>query len=403
VHHHPKRRPVEDALSSPPLYIIDIREASTERDAARRSAKSVRQPVRSRTTHAVRAGAAGYQSVSRGTILNQLRRTQARKQGIAAMTDLPSHVEIHEEGPREGFQIEPGPIPSADKIRLIEALAETGLHHIQACSFVNTRLVPGWADAEAVVAGFTAKPGVEYTGLFFNGNGLDRALAFNGKLTVHGSISLTASEGFTRKNLNRSHAENVEAMKKHSALQLSKGIPVNRIGVMAAFGCNYQGDISPAQVIRTLHDGLAIARETGAEITLFSLADTMGWATPARIERVIGEVRSHWPDVTLSLHLHDTRGLAIANAHAGLKLGVTRYDSTVGGLGGCPFAGQPKAAGNICTEELVLLCEEMGIDTGVDLDALIEAGRLAEKIVGHQLPSELIHAGSLDAFRRKAA
>jgi isopropylmalate/homocitrate/citramalate synthase len=323
--------------------------------------------------------------------------------GNNAMTDLPNHVEIHEEGPREGFQIEPGPIPTSDKIRLIEALAETGLHHIQACSFVNTRLVPGWADAEAVVAGFKAKPGVEYTGLFFNGNGLERALAFKDKLTIHGSISLTASEGFTRKNLNRSHAENLAAMQKHSALQRSKGIPVSRIGVMAAFGCNYQGDITPAQVISTLRDGLAIAAETGATITLFSLADTMGWATPARIEKVIGEVRSRWPDMALSLHLHDTRGLAVANAHAGLKMGVTRYDSTVGGLGGCPFAGQPKAAGNICTEELVMLCEEMGIETGVDLDALIEVGRLAEDIVGHQLPSELIHAGSLGAFRRKAA
>jgi len=124
---------------------------------------------------------------------------------------------------------------------------------------------------------------------------------------------------------------------------------------------------------------------------------------PMRIERVLGEVRSRWPEKILSLHLHDTRGLAVANAHAGLKMGVTRFDSTVGGLGGCPFAGQKGAAGNICTEELVLLCEEMGIGTGVDLDALIEVGRMAEEIVGHQLPSELIHAGSLDAFRRKAA
>jgi hydroxymethylglutaryl-CoA lyase len=319
------------------------------------------------------------------------------------MSDLPKHVEIHEEGPREGFQIEPGPIPTDQKIRLIEALAETGLHHVQACSFVNPRLVPGWADAEAVVTGFTPKPDVHYTGLFFNGNGLDRALAFKDKLTVTGSISLTASEGFTKKNLNRTHAENVAAMKRHSELQLAKGIPVNRVGVMAAFGCNYQGDIAPAQVIKTLEDGMQIAEETGAEITMFSLADTMGWAAPHRIERVIGEVREHWPEMKISLHLHDTRGLAVANAHAGLKMGVTRFDSTVGGLGGCPFAGQPKAAGNICTEELVLLCEEMGIDTGIDLDALIEVGRMAEDIVGHQLPSELIHAGSLDAFRRKAA
>jgi hydroxymethylglutaryl-CoA lyase len=319
------------------------------------------------------------------------------------MTDLPTHADIHEEGPREGFQIEPGPISTADKIRLIEALAETGLEHIQVCSFVNQRLVPGWADAEAVVGGFKAKPGIEYTALWFNSNGLERALAFRDKLTIKGGIALTASEGFTRKNLNRSHAENVEAMRKQTALHLSRGIAVDRIGVMAAFGCNYQGDISPAQVISTLEDGLAIAAEAGTEITLFSLADTMGWATPARIERVLGEVRARWPDKRLSLHLHDTRGLAVANAHAGLRMGVNRFDSTVGGLGGCPFAGQKGAAGNICTEELVLLCEEMGIRTGVDLDKLIEVGRMAEEIVGHQLPSELIHAGSLDAFRRKAA
>ena len=319
------------------------------------------------------------------------------------MSDLPASIEIHEEGPREGFQIEPGPIPSADKIRLIDALSETGLHHIQVCSFVNPRLVPGWADAEAVAAGFTPKEGVHYTGLYFNGNGLDRALAFKDRLTISGSISLTASVGFTKKNLNRTPEENIAQMKRHAELHLSKGIPVERVGVMAAFGCNYQGDISPETVIKTLDDGMAIARETGCDIKLFSLADTMGWATPIRIERTVGAVREKWPEMKISLHLHDTRGLAVANAHAGMKMGVTRFDSTVGGLGGCPFAGQPKAAGNICTEELVLLCEEMGIHTGVDLDRLIEVGRMAEEIVNHQLPSELIHAGSLDAFRRAAA
>ena len=316
------------------------------------------------------------------------------------MSDLPKYVEIHEEGPREGFQIEPGPISTADKIRLIEALAETGLHHVQACSFVNPRIVPGWADAEAVVEGFKAKPGIHYTGLYFNGNGMDRALAFKDKLTIGGSISLTASVGFTKKNLNRTPEENLAAMRRQTELHLSRGIPVNRLGVMAAFGCNYQGDISPATVVSTLEDGMKIAEETGAKIDVFSLADTMGWGAPHRMEKVIGEVRNRWPDMKIALHLHDTRGLAVANAHAALKMGVSQFDSTVGGLGGCPFAGQPKAAGNICTEELVLLCEEMGIETGVDLDHLIEVGRMAEEIVGHQLPSELIHAGSLDAFRR---
>ena len=319
------------------------------------------------------------------------------------MSDLPQTVDIHEEGPREGFQIEPGPIPSADKIALIEALAGTGLRHIQVASFVNPRLVPGWADAEAVVGGFRPRECVRYTALWFNESGLNRALAFRDRLHLTGSIALSASDAFSVRNLNRGHAENLEAMRRQTALHLKAGLPVTRIGVMAAFGCNYQGDIAPAQVVRTVADGLAIAAEQGVTITDVSLADTMGWATPARIERGVGAVRERWPDLRIGLHLHDTRGLAVANAHAGLRLGVRRFDSTVGGLGGCPFAGQKGAAGNICTEELVLLCEEMGVGTGVDLDALIEVGRMAERIVGHQLPSELLRAGSLDAFRKRAA
>ncbi len=319
------------------------------------------------------------------------------------MSDLPKHVHIQEEGPREGFQIEPGPISTADKIRLIESLAETGINHLQVCSFVSPKIVPGWADAEATVAGFTAKPGVQYTSLFFNESGLKRALAFKDKLTVRGSISLTASAGFTKKNLNRTHEENLAAMRKQTAALLAHDVPLTRVGVMAAFGCNYQGDISAAEVVSTIEDGLAIASEAGVEITEFSLADTMGWAIPPRIERTVAEVRGRWPAMRITLHLHDTRGMAVANAHAAIKMGIDRFDSTVGGLGGCPFAGQKGAAGNICTEELVLLCEEMGIETGIDLDKLIEVGRMAEDIVGHQLPSELIHAGSLDAFRRKAA
>ncbi len=317
------------------------------------------------------------------------------------MADLPQRVEIAEEGPREGFQIEPGPIPIADKVALVDALSATGLRHIQVCSFVNPRLVPGWADAEAVAAGFLPRPGVRYAALWFNENGLKRALAFRDRLAVTGSISLSASDAFSVKNLNRDHAANLDAMRKMTAAHRAADVPVARIGVMAAFGCNYQGDIAPEQVVRTVADGLEVAADAGATITDVSLADTMGWATPIRIERGVGAVRERWPQLRIGLHLHDTRGLAVANAHAGLRLGVDRFDSTVGGLGGCPFAGQKGAAGNICTEELVLLCEEMGIATGVDLDALIEVGRMAERVVGHALPSELLRAGSLDAFRRK--
>jgi isopropylmalate/homocitrate/citramalate synthase len=169
-----------------------------------------------------------------------------------------------------------------------------------------------------------------------------------------------------------------------------------------AFGCNFAGDIPPQQVVATVADGLGIAADAGIAVTDLSLADTMGWATPARIEQTVAAVRARWPELRLALHLHDTRGLGIANALAGLRLGIGRFDATVGGLGGCPFAGQPGAPGNIASEELVLLCEEMGIATGVDLDALIDAGRLAESIVGHPLPSAVLRGGSLQRFRGSA-
>ncbi len=318
------------------------------------------------------------------------------------MTDLPSTVEIREEGPREGFQIEPGPIPTARKVALVDALSATGLHHIQVCSFVSPKLVPGWADAEAVVAGFAPKPSVTYTALWFNAAGLNRALAFKDRLKVEGAITTVASEAFSLKNLNRDRAKNLAAQRTNVAAHLEAGVAVPRISVQAAFGCNYAGDVPPGKVIEALADAFAIGAEHGLDLSEATLADTMGWATPARIERVVGEVRARWPELSLILHLHDTRGLGIANAHAGLRLGISRFDTTVGGLGGCPFAGQPGAPGNIATEELVLLCEEMGIATGIDLDALVEAGRLAEDVVGRTLPSTMLRSGGLARFRQAA-
>jgi hydroxymethylglutaryl-CoA lyase len=329
------------------------------------------------------------------------------------MSDLPRKVEIAEEGPREGFQIEKNPIASADKIALIDALSATGLRHIQVASFVSPRLVPGWSDAEAVVAGFRPNPDIHYTALWFNAAGLDRALAFKDRLHLFGSISLAASEAFSLKNLNRDRAGQIEAMRKQTAAHIAAGVPVTRIGLQAAFGCNYAGDVAPAQVMAAIADGLAIASEAGASeagaseagvaIRDLTLADTMGWANPHQIETVIGEVRNRWPELRLALHLHDTRGLGIANAMAGLRMGVARFDAAVGGLGGCPFAGQPGAPGNIATEELALLCAELGIATGIDLEALVEAGRLAERILDRRLPSAVLRGGTLARFRARAA
>jgi len=318
------------------------------------------------------------------------------------MTDLPSRVDITEEGPREGFQIEPGPIPTADKIALIDALSATGAKRIQVASFVNPKIVPGWADAEAVVAGFTPRAGVEYTALWFNAAGLARVQGFAERLAVQGSITVTGSEAFTKKNLNRSHAEQLEAQRKHVATHQAAGVEMNRVSLQAAFGCNYSGAVLTTQAMAALHDAMRLAAETGCSIEKISLADSMGWANPALVERLVGAVGEAYPAQKISLHLHDTRGLGIACAAAGLRLGVSMFDAAVAGLGGCPFAGHPGAPGNIATEELVFLCEEMGVVTGIDLDALIEAAKLAERIVGHRLPSNLLRSGGLAAFRRAA-
>jgi hydroxymethylglutaryl-CoA lyase len=317
--------------------------------------------------------------------------------------DLPDSVVISEEGPREGFQIEPGPIATVDKIALIDALSACGLRRIQVGSFVNAKHVPGWADAEAVMQGFSPREGVEHSAVWFNEAGMQRALAFRDKLSLAGFISLSASEPFAIRNLNRDRAGQIEAMRKYVRAHQAAGLPIARIIVMAAFGCNFAGDISPAKVVETIADARALARDAGVEMQDVTLADSMGWATPRRVADAIDAVRSRFDDMLIALHLHDTRGQGIACAYEGLRLGVTAFDAAVAGLGGCPFAGQPGAPGNIATEELALLCEEMGIATGLNIEALIEAARLAERIVGHRLPSAALRSGTLATFRRRAA
>jgi hydroxymethylglutaryl-CoA lyase len=179
------------------------------------------------------------------------------------MSDLPSQIEIVEEGPREGFQIEPGPVPTAHKIALIDTLAQTGLRHIQIASFVSARIVPGWADAEAVVAGVTPQPGVVMTALYFSEAGLTRALAFRDRLAIRGSISLAASDAFSRRNLNRDRAGQIVAMRQHLSAHAKAGVRVTRLSIQAAFGCNFEGDVAPERVLDSIADGLNLAAEGG--------------------------------------------------------------------------------------------------------------------------------------------
>ena len=317
------------------------------------------------------------------------------------MADLPDSVDIHEEGPREGFQIEPGPIATADKVRFIEALAETGLKEVQCVSFVDPRRVPGQADAEQVAAAIRRRPDVRYSGIWLNLGGLERAVKT--PLDIAGSLQMSASETFSMRNTNKDTAETLAEQRRALDYYRAHAIPVTSAIVMTAFGCNFEGAVAPERVRDCVGMLLDLAAEYGVELNTMRLADTVGWANPNAIARVIGAVRERWPDLPIALHLHDTRGLGLANALTGLQMGVAHFDSSCAGLGGCPFAGHKGAAGNICTEDLVFLCEEMGIRTGIDLDALIECARMAEDIVGHPLPGKVMHAGSLTRFRQAAS
>ena len=315
------------------------------------------------------------------------------------MSDLPKKIELHEEGPREGFQIEKGPISTERKIALIDALSATGLEQIQIASYVNPKRVPGWADAEAVVAGIDRREGVRYTALWLNEKGLERALAQRDRLAIAGRILVCASERFIMRNQNVNFAENLRVQAAQIAQFKQNGIPIETVSVMAAFGCNYEGDVPPEKVVTVVSSAFELAGEHGLTLKKLSLADTMAWATPESIKRTVGAVRARWPALRINLHLHDTRGLGVANAYAGMEMGVDSFDASVAGLGGCPFAGHKGAAGNVCTEDLVFLCDEMGIPTGIDLEALIEAARLAEDIVGHPLPGSVMRGGSLKRLR----
>ena len=309
------------------------------------------------------------------------------------MSDLPRAITIREVGPREGFQFEKGPIPTARKIELVDALSGTGLKHIQVTSFVSPKWVPQMADADEITEKFWKAPGVEYDALYLNDRGLERALA-HGVYHFRGHLTMVASNVFAKTNTNKTIDELIAAIPSRIALYKQHGIKTRAVGVQAAFGCNYQGDVPLEDVLKVVGAAIDVAAEHDETIEEIRLSDTMGWGNPIQTKRMIGAVQDRWPDASISLHLHDTRATAMANAMAALEMGVSDFDSSVGGLGGCPFASHKGSAGNIVTEDLAFMCEEMGIATGVDLDKLIECAALAEDVVGHPLPSKLLRGGT---------
>ena len=318
------------------------------------------------------------------------------------MTSLPTRVEIHEEGPREGFQIEPRTYPLADRAALVEALADSGLAQIQVASFVSPKRVPQMADAAALFAAIRKRPGTRYTGLWLNEAGFDRARA-TPQVDLAGTLYFYASDAFSRQNNGRGAAAMADEQRAWVQRYRDAGLPIESAYVMTAFGCNLEGEIAEARLAEALRGVAALLRDEGVVLPKLYLADTVGWAHPLMLRRRVDLVRTLLPGVRVGLHLHDTRGLGMANALAALEHGVDLFDASVAGLGGCPFCGHAdgSAAGNICTEDLVFLCHEMGIHTGVDLERLVDAARLAERTIGRRLDGKLMHAGTLDAMRQR--
>jgi hydroxymethylglutaryl-CoA lyase len=317
------------------------------------------------------------------------------------MSDLPKKVTFYEVGPREGFQFEKHFIPTERKLELINALAETGVSDIEATSFVHPKWVPVMADAEEVAAGLKPVEGMRYSCLYLNAKGLERAAA-TGKFYIDGALKLSASPAFIKKNTNKTMEEAIEAFEEYVVKYRELGVPLEQATVSCAWGCNYQKDIPQQWVLDRISTIEGVINREGYTLKRILVADTMGWGNPWQTRSLLSKIRDRWPDAEIRIHLHDTRGPGMANALAALECGVSHFDSAVAGLGGCPFAGHAAAAGNICTEDLVFMCHEMGIETGIDLERLAECARLAEEIVGHPLPGKIMKAGSLKQYRAAA-
>ncbi|HSJ62139.1 MAG TPA: hydroxymethylglutaryl-CoA lyase [Jiangellaceae bacterium] len=296
------------------------------------------------------------------------------------MTDLPSRVSLREVGPRDGLQNE-DPVPTDGKVELIDALSTTGLRRIEAVSFVHPKAIPQMGDADEVWARITRNPEVEYSALVPNVRGMQRALAA-GFTDIE--VVISASDTHNRRNINRSTDESLADVPELVSMAHDAGGTLQVI-VSTAWGCPYEGDIPVERVLHVVR----VAVAAGADSIAYG--DTTGMATPTRVVELVEATRSAYPDVPLGLHFHNTRGTGLANVYAALQLGVDDFDASVGGLGGCPYA--PGASGNIATEELVHMLEDMGVETGVDLEALIAAAAYAEKLVGRELPSQVLRAG----------
>jgi hydroxymethylglutaryl-CoA lyase len=293
---------------------------------------------------------------------------------------LPPEITIYEVGPRDGLQNESRMVPTEDKIRLIDALSETGLRAIEITSFVNPKWIPQLADGGEVARRIQRKAGVAYSALVPNKHGLDAAIAAGMREVA---VFMSASETHNKKNVNKTIAETLAAFRDTVPPALAAGLKV-RAYVSTVYGCPYEGAVDPGKALELCRALKALG------CYQVSLGDTIGVATPRQVRDVLGRVLAEFPAPEVAVHFHDTRGTALANILVAVELGITTVDSALGGLGGCPYA--PGASGNVSTEDVVYMLEGMGVRTGIDLDKLVDAGRLASTFVGHDVPSKYYRA-----------
>ncbi|HLS68469.1 MAG TPA: hydroxymethylglutaryl-CoA lyase [Kiloniellales bacterium] len=301
--------------------------------------------------------------------------------GLARPAGFPERVQVVEVGTRDGFQAEAEWIPTETKIDILNDLIDAGLPQFEATAFVSPRAVPQLRDAAEVMAGVKRIGGAKLTALVPNPKGAEAAAAARVDAMV---VFVSASESHNLKNLNRSRADTLEGFKEVCRIAEAAGIPVEG-AIATSFGCPFEGNVSldaVVEIARTYRD-LGLKR--------VALGDTTGMATPPLVTALCRRLREELPDVRLALHFHNTRGIGLVNVHAGLAEGISSFESSIGGLGGCPFA--PGATGNICTEDLVYLLHECGIETGIDLDKLCAVAQRVEKLVGRQLPGQVMKAG----------
>ena len=304
---------------------------------------------------------------------------------------LPKSIEIVEVGPRDGLQSESGVFSTADKVEFINQLIAAGLRRLEITSFVNPKKVPQMADAEAVLAALTRRPDVRYVGLVLNQKGFDRAAAAGCNEI---GMAVVASDTFNRRNQGVGTAESIAAWLQIASAAHSQGIRP-QVTVGAAFGCPFEGEVPVARVIEVAK---RVAAGNPYEI---AFADTIGVGVPSQVSEILGRAREALPGMRLRCHFHNTRNTGLANAYAAVIEGAHALDASTGGLGGCPFA--PAATGNIPTEDLIYMLHRAGIQTGVDLDALIETARWLQGPLGRVPPGMLAKAGSFPRTANQAA